>query len=161
MTRLMAAAFAVVIRVEAATLAAPERRLVLIVTGIAVAAALLAVRVRLGRAADPTEPDPAAADRAAALQRWLSRTHTLIGWSEAGRSDWDRHLRPLLARQLEMATGQPRRRDPNGYRAAGRLLLGPRLWPWVDPDNVSSAAAHQPGPGRAVLQEILQRLERI
>ncbi|MGV0838157.1 hypothetical protein [Mycolicibacterium thermoresistibile] len=161
MTRLAAAAFAVVIFVELAALLVPERRVVLLLSGAAVATALLAARWLLGREAAVSGQSSAAADRSAALQRWLVRTQTLIGWSEASRSDWDRHLRPLLARQFEMATGQRRRKDPNGFRATGRLVLGPELWPWVDPDNVARSAAAQPGPGRDVLHEILQRLEQI
>lgn len=161
MTRPAAAAFAVVILVELVALPMPERRMVLMLAGAAVATALFTMRWLLGRDAVTVDAADAAADRSAALQRWLARTETLIGWSEASRSDWDRHLRPLLARQFEMAAGQRRRKDPNGFRATGRRLLGPQLWPWVDPDNVSRSTGAQPGPGRQVLHEILQRLEQI
>lgn len=162
MNRLIAASFALVILVESAALLVPERRAVLLLSGGAVAAALFAGRWLLGHeAATAATGESTLPDRGEALQRWLTRTQTLIGWSEASRSDWDRHLRPMLARQFEMASGQRRRKDPNGFRATGRLLLGPELWAWVDPDNVSRSGTGQPGPGRHVLHEILQRLEQI
>jgi hypothetical protein len=43
--------------------------------------------------------------------------------------------------------------------AAGRLRFGEDLWQWVDPQNVSSARRNDPGPGRATLDTILERLE--
>jgi hypothetical protein len=93
------------------------------------------------------------------LRRWLSRTETLISQSEATRRDWDRHLRPTLARQYEMATGQKRSKDRVAYNATGRMLFGAELWPWVDPENVARDGIEAPGPGREALDEILQRLE--
>jgi hypothetical protein len=41
------------------------------------------------------------------------------------------------------------------------MLFGAELWPWVDPENVSLDRRDEPGPGRAALDEILQRLERV
>jgi hypothetical protein len=40
------------------------------------------------------------------------------------------------------------------------MLFGDELWPWVDPGNVAPAGDRGPGPGRAVLEEILYRLEQ-
>jgi hypothetical protein len=85
----------------------------------------------------------------------------LISQSEATRRDWDRHLRPTLARQFEMATGQKRSKDRAAYNATGQMLFGADLWPWVDPENVTRGGVEEPGPGREALDEILQRLERV
>ena len=41
------------------------------------------------------------------------------------------------------------------------MLFGADLWAWVNPENVSRTDAEKPGPGRAALDEILQRLERV
>ncbi|MEO9221627.1 MAG: hypothetical protein ABI251_07600 [Mycobacteriaceae bacterium] len=115
--------------------------------------ALLTCRLALFRevATVPTEPAP---DES--LQRWQRRTETLISWSEGSRADWDRHLRPMLARQLR--TGFAAGSDA----ATGDMVFGPQLWAWVDPSTVASAAeAERPGPGREVLGAILDRLEAL
>ena len=76
-------------------------------------------------------------DRTAALDRWLSRTEILVNRAGSTRREWDRHLRPMLARQFEMAAGQHRIRwDGAGDdgRAAGsgvyfvRLQVEGRRW---------------------------------
>lgn len=161
MKKLVAAAFLLVAGAELIALASRDRELILIVSGSAVALSLLAVRWYLIREADQKLEQPPADDAAKGLQRWLSRTETLISHSETTRRDWDRHLRPMLARQFEMATGQKRNKDVKSYHATGRMLFGADLWAWVNPENVSRTDAEQPGPGRAALDEILQRLERV
>ena len=98
--------------------------------GVARAALASGARARI-RAGDAPANDPAES-----LRRWLSRTETLISWSESTRSDWDRHLRPMLARQFGIATGQKQNKDPEAFRATGRMLFGDELWAWVDPENV-------------------------
>lgn len=161
MKRVVAAAFLLVAGAELIALASPDRQLTLIISGAAVALSLLAVRWVLVRDADANAEQPLADDAAKGLQRWLSRTETMIGHSETTRRDWDRHLRPMLARQFEMATGQKRNKDRTAYHATGTMLFGAQLWDWVNPENVSRGGADQPGPGRAALDEILQRLERV
>lgn len=161
MKRLVAAGFLLVVAAELMVLAAPDRSMALVISGLALAVALLGLRWYLVR-------DPAAGareapvdDAAESLRRWLSRTETLISRADSTRRNWDRHLRPMLARQFEMATGQKRLKDPAAYSATGKMLFGAQLWAWVDPENVARSDANEPGPGRAALDEILQRLERI
>lgn len=160
MTKLVVAAIAVVVGAQVCAWALLDREWVVAATGAALVLVLLTVRWRLTQ---PTEPDPdVTTDGAgASLQRWLSRTETLISWSESSRSDWDRRLRPMLARQFELAAGQRKAKDPRGFDATGRMLFGDTLWPWVDPDNISRTGNAEPGPGRAALDEILRRLERL
>ena len=95
------------------------------------------------------------------LRRWHSRTERLISLADSTQGDWDRQLRPLLARQFELATGHQQRNDREAYRATGEMLFGPQLWALVDPAGVRRADSHLPGPGRAVLGEILTRIERL
>jgi hypothetical protein len=161
MNKLVAAGFLVVAGAELLSLAGPDRRLILIMSGAAVAGALLAMRWYLVRESDIDGEDQRADDAAESLRRWRSRTETLIGQSEATRRDWDRHLRPTLARQFEMATGQKRSKDRAAYNATGQLLFGAELWAWVDPENVARDKVAEPGPGRDALDQILQRLERV
>ena len=104
------------------------------------------------------EPGESATDDAReSLQRWKSHTETLIQRADSTRADWDRHLRPKLAREFVLAT---RQKDPAALAATGRMVFGEELWPWVDPQNVAHSGRDQPGPGRAVLDELLRRLEQ-
>ena len=150
-----------VVAAEVLALLLPNRRFVLAASGAAVALVLLAVRWYLAReaAAEPTVPP--VDDSEKSLRRWLSRTETFIARSESTRSDWDRHLRPMLARQFEMATSHKKSTDRAAFHATGRVLFGDKLWEWVDPENVSRTGDREPGPGREVLDEILQRLEQV
>ena len=159
--KLVAAGLCLVIGVQVLAMLTPDRRFVLVIVGGAVALVLLALRWYLVRETGDEPVAPPINDAEESLRRWLSRTETLISWSESTRSDWDRHLRPMLARQFGIATGQKQNKNPDGFRATGRMLFGDELWAWVDPENVARANQHVPGPGRAALDEILRRLEQV
>jgi hypothetical protein len=161
MKKIVTAAFLLVVGAELISLASPDRQLILAMSGVAVACALLAVRWILATESRPDAEEAHTDDAAESLRRWLSRTETLVSRAEATRADWDRHLRPMLARQYEMATGQKRAKNREAYHATGQMLFGPELWAWVDPENVARDARDGPGPGRPALDEILQRLERV
>lgn len=161
MTRLVAAAFLLVAGAELIAVAGRDRQLILVVSGGALALALLALRWQLPRDHESACEQTPSDDAAESLRRWRSRTETLISRAEATRTDWDRYLRPMLARQFELATGQRRTRNRAAYHATGAILFGPQLWDWVNPENVARRGADEPGPGRATLDEILQRLERV
>jgi hypothetical protein len=160
MKRVIALGISVVLSAELAGLSLHDRRFVLWAAGFAVLFALLNVRQILGHGA---KSSPAAASNPLehSLRSWLSRTETLIHRSESTRSDWDRHLRPMLARRFAITTGQKQAKDPAAFDATGRMLFGAELWAWVDPNNVTQTGGHEPGPGRATLEEILERLEQV
>ena len=159
--KLVAAGLCLVIGVQVLVMLTPDRRFVLVIVGGAVALFLLALRWYMVRGTGDEPVAPPINDAEESLRRWLSRTETLISWSESTRSDWDRHLRPMLARQFGIATGQKQNKNPDGFRATGRMLFGDELWAWVDPENVARTNQHVPGPGRAALDEILRRLEQV
>lgn len=161
MKKLAAAGFLLVVGAELMALAAPDRSMALVISGLALAVALLGLRWYLVREPVADLAEEPIDDAAAVLRRWLSRTETLISRADSTRRDWDRHLRPMLARQFEMATGQKRLKDRAAYHATGQMLFGAQLWAWVDPENVARSDADDPAPGRAALDEILQRLEGI
>jgi hypothetical protein len=161
MTRPIAAAIVLLVVAELYAVARLDRDDVLLASGVALAAALIAVRWSLAAGTASAAADSDADERAAALRRWAARTETMISWADSSRADWDRRLRPMLARQFELATGQRRARDPRAFEATGRMLFGAQLWQWVDPENVSRTGDREAGPGRAALDEILQRLERV
>lgn len=150
-----------VVTVQLLAITQLDRTLVLGVTGVALGGALAAARWRLTHHAAGTFDDAAADDSGASLRRWLTRTETLISWSESTRSDWDRRLRPMLARQFELAAGQRKAKDPKAFQATGHMLFGDQLWQWVDPENISRTGGTEPGPGREALNDILERLERL
>jgi len=91
----------------------------------------------------------------------MDRARATLDWADGSRADWDRHVRPLLAR--EVAELLRTRRDPVTPRPAhpGGRLLGPDLWPLVDPAQPFTAEPDRPGPGRDGLARILDRLERL
>lgn len=150
---------------EVLALSHPDRRSVAWLAGAVAAAAMLAVRWFLARDARAAVDESRARDPAETLRRWLAKTEILIARADSNRSDWDKYLRPMLARQFELATGQRKAKDPRAFQATALALFGEELWPWVDPDNVSrpdtANARDEPGPGRAVLDDVLRRLERI
>ncbi|MBB2988842.1 hypothetical protein FHR72_000299 [Mycolicibacterium iranicum] len=160
MTKVVAAGVLFIVVVQAFAVTQLEREVVIAVTGAAVACVLIAVRTRMDRRPDPDD-DAVNDDAAAAIRRWLNRTETLISWSDSSRADWDRRLRPILARQFELAAGRRKAKDARSFEATGRMVFGDDLWPWVDPDNISRTGAQEPGPGRGTLDDILRRLERL
>jgi len=159
--RVLAVAVVMVAGCQLLAMAHPDRRVVLWVGGAAAAAVLLTVRWLLVRDARSAVDESRARDPAETLRRWRAKTEILIARAESNRSDWDKYLRPMLARQFELATGQRRSKDPKVFHATAIALFGERLWPWVDPDNVSRNGAEEPGPGRSVLDDVLRRLEGI
>ena len=160
MKRLVVLGICLMVGVELLALIVQDRRFVLVAAGVALGLVLLNIRRALGH---PNEPpvEPGSDDLGESLRRWLANTETTIRWSESTRSDWDRHLRPMLARRYELTTGQRQAKDPAAFRATGEMLFGSELWEWVNPNNVERVAASQPGPGRAAFEEILRRLEQI
>jgi hypothetical protein len=160
MKKLVAAGILTVLLVEVVAFAVLDREVVLVVVGAMVALVLLTLRLYLVR--ETTQDDDAMVnDAGESLRRWLSRTETLVSRSDSTRRDWDRHLRPMLARQFELATGQRQARNRAAFQATGTMLFGAELWAWVDPQNVSRTGDAEPGPGREALDEILRRLEQV
>ena len=162
MKKLAAVAIVVVLGAQLMAFTQPDRHVVLWTGAGAAAVVLLVVRWFLVRNAAAAVDDSRARDPAESLRRWRAKTEILIARADSTRSDWDKYLRPMLARQFELATGQRNAKDPRVFHATAIALFGEELWPWVDPDNVMRGGAEQqPGPGRDVLNDVLQRLERI
>ncbi|SOX52719.1 hypothetical protein MAAFP003_1386 [Mycobacterium ahvazicum] len=160
MKRLIALGVCFIAGAELLVLVVHDRSWVLVASGVALALVLLNIRRLLGQGTEPAadlDPD----DLGDSLRRWLATTETTIRWSESSRTDWDRHLRPMLARRYEIATGQRLAKDPAAFQSTGRMLFGAELWEWVNPNNIERSADHQPGPGRAAFEEILRRLEQV
>jgi hypothetical protein len=160
MKRLITLGVCLIVGTELLVLILHDRRFVLAASGVAAALVLLNIRRFLGHGIQPAaEPD--VDNLGDALRRWLATTETTIRWSDSTRADWDRHLRPMLARRFEIATGHGQAKDPTVFQASGQMLFGPELWEWVNPNNVARTTGHEPGPGRAKLEEILERLAQV
>lgn len=160
MKRLILLGICLIAGIELLALILQDRSFVLAASGLALALVLLNIRRVLGRRNHPV-PEPESDDLGDALVRWRSATETTIRWSDSTRADWDRHLRPMLARRFELATGHKHAKDPATYAETGRMLFGAELWEWVNPNNVSRTGENQRGPGRAALETILQKLEQL
>lgn len=158
MTRLVAGGIFLVVAAEVLALVVQANPLALPAGGLAAAVFVLAARRTLGEPWQRASAPPVTDDAAESLQRWKSRTETTIRWAASTRADWDRHLRPRLAREFLLAT---RQKDPSALQATGRIVFGDELWGWVDPSNISGAGRSEPGPGYDRLDEILRRLERL
>jgi hypothetical protein len=163
MRSLVAVGFCLALPAELVAVGLPDRGDAHALAGVAVGLVLLVMCSCLSVAADPPVNDSVPDDVGESLQHWVSRTEALIRWSAATRSDWDRRVRPVLARQFEMATKANQRRttDPAAFQATGVMLFGPNLWRWVDPDNVARGGFPGRGPGRQTLEQILQCLEQV
>lgn len=163
MGRLILIGVVVVGAAEALVLILRMRDLVPLAGGAAVALVLWAFGVHL---IESTSDEHAAVDDGArsadeALTRWRARTEIMVERADETRGDWDRHLRPMLAREFQMNTGHRLNKDPKAMETTGVMVFGEDLWPWVSPTGASFADRDDPAPGTAALDEILTRLERL
>ena len=158
-------AIAVVVIIEAIGLG-HQRALLPVLLGVPVAGALgLLVRSLVERSRMRTEHDPADDEidngPAETLRQWHARTQMLARHADGSRADWDRHLRPLLAKEFEQCSGHRSDKNRRAAEAAGTLLFGTHLWQWVDPMNAATRDHDTRAPGRAALDEILRRLQSV
>jgi hypothetical protein len=157
MTRVVLIGLAAVCGVEVALIVAGADAAVLPAAGAAGALVLFALRVRMSTLHKRAVIEPAACPPAEMLARWLTRTAAFVAWADGTRGDWDRHVRPVLARSF--ATAVARRGAQSDSAALGRAMFGEDMWPWVDPAAASWERRDEPGPGRAVLAAVLDRME--
>ena len=149
-----------VLAVEVPLVAAGRYNAAVLVAGAVTALVLFEFRRRMAPVDVDDQPPGMEAERAEVTARWMARTESLISWADGTRGDWDHHLRPLLAREFQQSTGQRQGLDPADTAAAGEVFFGD-LWQWVDPECVQRSDRAAPGPGRDVLDRILQRLEQL
>lgn len=156
-----AAVLAVAVFETAAYLRA--RDFVLVAAGFPVAVALgcfvwvlLRPEKRKKEPADDMENGPAEM-----LRHWHARAEMLVDRADGSRADWDRHLRPLLAKEFQLSAGLRVSKNRRALENAGIHLFGAELWRWVDPADSALRDQNTPAPGRAALDEILSRLQRM
>ncbi|MBF6179214.1 hypothetical protein [Nocardia otitidiscaviarum] len=143
-----------------------QRETLLMVAAVPVAGALALLIWSLVERARRIERDDLADNEvdngpAEMLRRWQARAQMLAERSEGTRADWDRHLRPLLAKEFELSSGHRHTKNRRAAEAAGVLQFGPELWRWVDPANSALRDQTTRAPGRAALDEILRRLQNM
>jgi hypothetical protein len=163
-TAIAIGAMAVVGALEFAAFAA-RRDLLPVVAGIPVAVALVtlvwALAYRPGVREDDYGDNEIDNGPTEMLHRWHARASMLADRADGSRADWDRHLRPLLAKEFELSSGHRITKDRRATEAAGVLQFGPELWKWVDPANSQLRDQSTRAPGRAALEEILRRLQAL
>ncbi|MCM6772855.1 hypothetical protein NDR87_05655 [Nocardia sp. CDC159] len=165
MTRsvIVAGAIALILLVELAALG-DQRALLPVLTGVPLTGGLALLLWSLAERARHVERDDSADNEidngpAEMLRRWRARAQMLAERADGSRADWDRHLRPLLAKEFELSSGHRIARDRRAIESAGIMQFGPELWPWVDPANSALRDQRNRAPGRAALDEILRRLQ--
>ncbi|GAA5048467.1 hypothetical protein [Nocardia callitridis] len=152
-----------VLALEAATFR-EARGIMVLLTGIPVGLTLLWLIWTLLRRAEPREEtyvDDMDNGPADTLRRWQAKSTMLADRAEGTRADWDRHLRPMLAKEFELSSGQRIAKDRKATVAAGIHQFGPELWKWVDPTNSALRDQTTKAPGRAALDTILSRLQEM
>ncbi|MFF3227832.1 hypothetical protein ACFYV7_33905 [Nocardia suismassiliense] len=162
-TAIVLGAATVVALIELVTLDR-ARGVLLLVAAVPVAVALAWLVWSLRDRAEPRayqDIDEIENGPAEMLRRWHARAQMLADRAEGTRADWDRHLRPLLAKEFELSSGQRVAKNRKATEAAGIHLFGPELWRWVDPANSALRDQTTRAPGRAALDEILSRLQRM
>ncbi|GAB2716523.1 hypothetical protein [Nocardia thraciensis] len=141
-----------------------QRELLALLAGVPVLGALgllLWSLVERSRAETPAGPGDDEIDNGPAemLRHWRARAQMLAERADGSRADWDRHLRPLLAKEFELSSGHRISKNRRATESAGILLFGPELWRWVDPANSALRDQNSRAPGRPALDEILRRLQ--
>ncbi|MFD4431066.1 hypothetical protein [Nocardia sp. NPDC058497] len=156
----IAAAVVVVLLIEVA-LVRVARDAVLFAVALPVAIALAILLWSMRHRVVREEPLTEYIDNGPAemLGRWHARAEMLTARADGTRADWDRHLRPLLAKEFELSTGLRVAKNRRATEAAGQLQFGPELWRWVDPANSALRDHTGRAPGREALDEILRRLQ--
>ncbi|WP_232236028.1 hypothetical protein [Nocardia sp. BMG51109] len=141
-----------------------QRDVLLVLAGAPVLGALglllwsLVDRSRPKPRADPAD-DEIDNGPAETLRNWHARAEMVADRADGSRADWDRHLRPLLAKEFELSSGHRTAKNRRATETAGKLLFGEELWRWVDPANSALRDQTTRAPGRAALDEILRRLQ--
>ncbi|MBO0854141.1 MAG: hypothetical protein J2P18_10280 [Nocardia sp.] len=95
------------------------------------------------------------------LDRWHARAQMLTDRADGTRADWDRYLRPLVAKEFELSSGHRIAKNRSVTETVGRNQFGPELWRWVDPAESATRDQTTRAPGRGALEEILRRLQEM
>ncbi|MGK8520146.1 hypothetical protein ACRS6B_00600 [Nocardia asteroides] len=139
-----------------------DDRVLAAAAGAVIAGVVLVLAARSTAAQLPSAAAPAAEPSwPEMLARKRSSAEILLRHADGSRGEWDRHIRPLLAREFQASLGYRGATDRAALRDLGSALLGPDLWRWVDPSDAAVLAQADPGPGRDTLVRIIDRLDRL
>jgi hypothetical protein len=121
--------------------------------------ALVAVRLSVPWAGDPRRPR----DRRVPLENpgfpVYRRMETTLPWAQTSGRHYDLAVRPVLQRLLAARLAQRHGVDLARQPERARALVGPELWPLVDPARPASDDSHSPGVPLAVVGLLVQRME--
>ena len=103
-------------------------------------------------------PGPAVGD---ASFRAFREVAERLSWGAVSRRHYDLTTKPLL---VEIAAARLAERHRVDLYAAPELaaeLVGPDVWPWIDPHRPASRNGQPPGVPRRVLALVVERLEHL
>jgi hypothetical protein len=136
----------------------------LVVIGtVLAAAALLAARAAITPSASRRPPRRRAAPPAVRPADFPAyrQIESNLGWAAASRRHYDHITRPMLGRLLGAALEERHRLDITRHPERARRLVGADLWPLIDPSAPRSDDSNAPGPDRASLRRVVDRLEQL
>ncbi|MBF6321350.1 hypothetical protein [Nocardia cyriacigeorgica] len=93
------------------------------------------------------------------LVRWQARAAMLVDHADGSAADWDRRIRPYLAREFHLCLGHRATMTADERAELGRAHFGPQLWHWIDPGQ--AARSGDQAPGRETFTAIVERLGRL
>ncbi|MEU7137865.1 hypothetical protein ABZ942_00295 [Nocardia sp. NPDC046473] len=159
--RVLIAALVLIVVVDLASLAV-GRRVLGVATGVVIAVLVLAVAgISTGIDRLPRIESRPESAWGAAISRRQVRAALLLEHVDGSRGEWDRYIRPLLAREFQLSVGYRVGVGSTALREMGRALFGPDLWHWVDPAAAAVSAQGEPGPGRETFVQIIDRMDRL
>ncbi|MBF6082346.1 hypothetical protein IU485_13355 [Nocardia cyriacigeorgica] len=130
--------------------ALPIAATVVLLAGLAVVVMHVAAGGRVRPDASPPESPY--------LDRWQARAAMLVDNAEGSAADWDRRIRPYLAREFHLCLGHRATMTAVERAELGRTHFGPQLWQWIDPGQAARSGA---GPGRETFTAIVERMGRL
>lgn len=101
---------------------------------------------------EPDSPSPY-------LSRWQARAAMLADNADGSATDWDRRIRPYLAREFQLCLGHRAPGNAAERAELGMAHFGPQLWPWIDPGQTCRTG--ETGPGRETFTAIVERMGRL
>ena len=134
---------------------------VLVATVVLAVLAGLFLALRTPEAARPRPRSKPAPPVEHASFRAFREVAEQLSWAAVSRRHYDLTTKPLLVEIAAARLAERHRVDLSASPEQAAALLGPDVWPWIDPRLPPSRNSQPPGVPRAVLALVIDRLERL
>ncbi|MGH3320458.1 MAG: hypothetical protein ACRDN9_09795 [Streptosporangiaceae bacterium] len=131
------------------------------VAAVACAGVVIALRTSLPRDPLPSRPRIRRRPEVDSDFHRYTRLQGELGWARVSPRHFDGPPRRLLLRLTADTLADHRGVDIARHPEAARELLGPDLWPLLDPDRPTSTDSDPPGVDERTIDRILTRLEEL